>query len=217
MDISKNDMAFSENIDTAFPENIIAGIHGLQKKYQTECLVTASDFGEKSGINLFEIMFDLFYRFSTKSEAIFSVSDNSIVLKQNHINRFLNEDKSASLAAIANKTINTSFYGIKSNLIMHIKREVYHNDNLEKYIKAIVANNSNEPFDFSVNNILYNIIKSTTSESQRVWIDDSSLCQDSKLFKYNSDIVLFENTLKSSDALEFEMKKFLDDYLRKKI
>lgn len=156
-------------------------ISNYQNKYGVEIIVTSANFYRRGNLNGTECingMLSFFNRFQTNSDAIFKIDSDVILFKQNYINTFLSNSKYLSMGCqrhifkpdqFDKGLIYGSFYGLKSELLEYINREVNHASNFEEYIEHVTASNPlvhdnlQEDLTFSM------IIKSITSDEQRLW------------------------------------------------
>lgn len=232
------------NIADPVPTKALILIEAIREKYGIECLVRTSTFDREINLNGYQClrgMLDTYVEFSDNSDAIFKIDEDTMVFKDNYINKFLSGDEYLSLGCrrkIVNDfdldRIHGCVYAMKSVLIKNINREVNHAISFEGYIDSIT-----EPDSFVAHNLVEDrtfsmIIKNATSDFQRLWVPFVLGCGFFAGWQYknktyanaykhydaitygNRGLVPYVDGMTTNEVISMTMKETLDEFLKTK-
>ena len=167
------------NINEPVTDVCFDKIDEIRNKYGIECLVKISNFDREFNLNGMECikgMFEAYTQFSEDSTSVFKIDDDTIVFKDNYINRFLANDEFQTFGCrkyIYSKydidKLYGCFYGMKNSMINKIRREANHAASFEEYIE-IITKDDISLMDLPEDCVFATVAKSITSDYQRLWI-----------------------------------------------
>ena len=167
------------NTNEPVTDSCLDNVAEIRRKYGIECLIRTSNFDREFNLNGMECikgMFNVYTEISENSTSIFKVDDDTIVFKDNYINRFLANNEFQTFGC--RKYVYTKydidklygcFYGMKSPITNKMRREANHAANLEEYIE-IITKPDQSLRDLPEDCVFSTIVKSLTSDYQRLWI-----------------------------------------------